>query len=486
MKVLLSVVIVSLFLLLSVGCRKDKFNTDPTVQLIFSDDTVTFDTVFTTIGTITKSLKVFNPTNEKILISEIRVGGGGGSNFTINIDGRPGNIRSDVELLPKDSLFIFIKATIDPNNKNTPLIVTDSILFTTNTSEQQVKLTAFGQDAHYIIANKYISGLPPFRIVAAEGEKVTWSNDKPYVVYGYAVVDSMGSLTIGPGTKIHFHKNSGLWVYKGGQIKVMGEKDSLVVFQGDRLDSWYKDKPGQWDRIWLNESSAKNEFNYAVIRNGFIGIQAQIINDIMDYNQVVLNNVIIENMSAWGIFARMYRINATNTLISNCGEVGLYLTQGGYYDFRHCTVANYWSQSVRQTPAVVVTNYYKDPYSGNIYASHLDKAYFGNCILYGNVESELLLDNQYGGDFNYKFDNCLIKVKEVPTDLNNYTDCIFNQTPGFVSIEKNNYHIDTSSAAINKGKRQVALLIKKDLDQVNRMEDEAPDIGAYEYVPTKP
>ncbi len=136
------------------------------------------------------------------------------------------------------------------------MIISDSIVFETNGNIQDVDLAAWGQDAHFFVGNKKIEGLSyPYIIVANEGETVTWEDDKPYVIYGWAVVDSTGILNIGPGCNIHFHQNSGLWVYRGGSIHVNGELDSVVTFQGDRLEMEYRDLPGQWDRIWINESS---------------------------------------------------------------------------------------------------------------------------------------------------------------------------------------------------------------------------------------
>ena len=95
----------------------------------------------------------------------------------------PGKSFTDVEIGAEDSLFIFVEVTIDPNNQNTPLIVTDSILFETNGNLQDIDLVAWGQDAHYY------RNLPEVHSVFLNCNDV-WNNDKPYVIYGYALVDS--------------------------------------------------------------------------------------------------------------------------------------------------------------------------------------------------------------------------------------------------------------------------------------------------------
>lgn len=491
-KVFLSAIFSSflIVLLFSVSsCDKDeKINTDTSAKLEFSSDTIVFDTVFTTIGSTTNKLMVYNKEKEKIKISSISLARGADSPFKINIDGSSTTAVNDVEIRGGDSLYIFISVTIDPNNDNNPLIETDSIVFHTNGNLQDIDLVAWGQDAHYITPDTFKEGFPDYKVVAHENENITWTNDKPYVVYGYAVVDSTAVLNIEKGVKIYFHNNSGLWVYKGGTIKVNGTFDEPVYFQGDRLEDFYKDLPGQWDRIWLNESSIDNEFHYAVIRNAFIGIQAETLNSDMG-NKLIIENTIIENMTGMGIYSRYYKILAANNVISNCGAYNLALTLGGDYDFRHCTFGNFWNYSIRQTPAVYFNNYieYSDE-SGNLAGYDefdLTKAFFGNCIIYGNAEDEIEPDKKYSALFNYTFDHCLLKTQLTLTEPN-YINCLKNLDPLFADADENNLQLDTIiSPAVNAGSIQIInssiLNISKDINGENRVFDSEPDLGAYEF-----
>ncbi|MCD4790208.1 MAG: hypothetical protein K8R37_09435, partial [Bacteroidales bacterium] len=313
------------------SCKKeDDVSTNPSCKLEFSTDTIIFDTVFATVGSTTRYLKVYNRNDSKVKISGIFLANGINSQYKINIDGVPAVSISDIELAKDDSLYIFVKVTVDPTNQNSPLIISDSIIFETNGNLQDVDLVAWGQDAHYFVGNKHLEGLSyPYIIVAGENETVTWEDDKPYVIYNWAVVDSAGVLNIGPGVNIHFHQNSGLWVYRGGSIRVNGEKDSVVTFQGDRLEYEFRDLPGQWDRIWINEGSVDNEFNYAVIKNGFIGIQAETLIPEETMNSfLIINNTIIKNMSRWGLFTIAYRVISANSVFANCAENTLFISTG--------------------------------------------------------------------------------------------------------------------------------------------------------------
>jgi hypothetical protein len=465
------------------ACRKDqKIDSDPSLTLEFSTDSIIFDTVFTTVGSITRYVKVYNNHKNAVSISSIRLLGGEASNYRINIDGSPAVQENDVEVAGEDSLFVFVRVNIDPTSGNSPFVVSDELSFITNGNEQKVVLAAWGQDAHYIIADKTLGSIK-YKIVAAEDSIVTWPADKPYLVYGYAVIDSVGSLTIEEGAQIHFHNKSGLWVYKGGSLKVHGSMENPVVFQQDRLEPYYRDLPGQWDRIWLNEGSINNEINYAVIRNGFIGLQCETLQEPMG-NQLLLTNTIIENMSGLGILGRYYAITGVNNVVANCGQLGL-LLQGGLYDFRQCTFANYFKDGIRQDPNMALTNYYVDP-NDVLYIYNMD-AYFGNNIIYGNKSEEMLLSSEEEGSFEYMFENCLLKTEMSISDEDHFMNCIKNQDPIFVNVDYNNLALDSLSPGIDQGSVDVINssaypgIIDKDILGANRMQ--SPDIGAYEFIP---
>ena len=176
------------------SCRKPpKFSDDTALKVAFSTDTVTFDTVFTTIGSSTRYLMIYNNNEENLKISSIRLEGGNQSQFSINVDGQSGYDFSDLEIYAKDSIYVFVRVTVNPNDLNTPFFVEDRIIFETNQNEQIVSLTAYGQNANYIIADQEIKGFPKFKIIADSLQEVHWTAEKPYVIYGYALINSYGT-----------------------------------------------------------------------------------------------------------------------------------------------------------------------------------------------------------------------------------------------------------------------------------------------------
>lgn len=458
------------------NCRKEEQLYDKSDAVLqFSEEIVTFDTVFSTITTATRQLKVYNPYSKAVNISSISLAGGSQSAYSINVDGQAGIQFSDVKIKSKDSLFIFIQVNINPSNQNNPFLITDSIVFSTNGNIQDIDLVAFGQDANFIVADTYRDGLPPYKIVSNVGESVVWDNSKPYVIYGYAVIDSAASLQIQAGAKIYLHKNSGIWVYQGGNIQVNGTKDQTVLFRGDRPEEWYNDASGQWDRIWINEGSQDNVIQHAVIRNAFIGIQAETLENPMG-NKLILENTEIINASGIGLFSRNYSIDATNNVIANCGQYCVALTYGGTYNFIHNTIANYWSEGVRQTPAFYFNNYIV---SNNTTVANNLNLTFANSIVFGNNINEFEMDTIPQSNVQYLFDHNILKTDYNYSNNGAFVNCKKNSNPLFKDYVNYDFELSPNSPAIDAGNELYIPFAPNDKNEVPRIG--VPDMGAFEF-----
>ena len=479
-----------LFLGFGSSCRKDELTEDPSDKLSFSNDSVYFDTVFTTLSSVTKRFRIYNPNDKRIKISSIRLAGGSSSLFRMNVDGVPGDVITDVEIDAGDSIFVFAEVTIDPNNELNPFVVSDSILFETNGNEQKVLLVAYGRNADFYRPEEYPgNGFPPYSILP--DDNTIWTNERPKVVIGYLVVDSAQTLTIEAGTQVYLYNNSGIWVYKQGTLIVNGTLQDSVVFQGVRKEEQYREEPGQWDRIWINQGSSSNKINYAVIKNGNIGIQAEDVLELGSAPQgaLTLSNTRIRNMNAFGIYGVNYKIDGWNNVVSNCGAYTLALIRGGNYTFRHCTFANYWSGNVRSEPSVILSNAQTRP-DNSIVVSPMNFLFL-NGIVYGNLQSgnELLVDGLADVPFNWAFKNSLLKIDN--PDINtsdplHFEAMRFNEDPGFADVNNQNFKLTASSVARNWGSSvfvNTPPVISEDINGLSRLADEGPDAGAFEFVP---
>ncbi|MBK9759057.1 MAG: hypothetical protein IPO90_03545 [Flavobacteriales bacterium] len=474
-----------LLALLLLGCRKDEMiSDDPGAKLVLAEDTVLFDTVFTTIGSVTKRFTVRNENTNAVSV-DIALEGGTPSPFRINVDGASGTTFNDVEILGGDSIFIFVEATLGENNSNDPFIIEDHILLNTNGNLQEVLLLAWGQDA-------YFHKPTPGSLLGILPCDAHWFSDKPHVIYGIAAVDSACTLTIDPGVKVYVHGGGRLWIYRDGQILANGTVTEPIVFQGDRLEPFYDDLPNQWDRIWINEgrSGSDNLLTNVVIKNALIGLQVQsywTAGQPLSENTLILQNVNIKNCSTAGLYAENYRIKATNLLVGDAGQYSVVLTGGGKYEFDHATVGNYWSFEIRQDPAFLLTNRFIDR-SGAGQVRPIETSTFTNGIIYGSNANEFQLDLDAAQTSTLEFRNYLFRTDQLTNDPVIFPDqnTIYrNQNPGFVDASEGDLHLICGANAKNKASTP-SLDALQDLDGEPRPSPSdcdgvfEPDLGCYE------
>lgn len=444
-------------------CRKDRFITDASALLSFSTDTIFFDTVFTTIGSTTQVVKVYNPHGDNIRIDRILLEGGADSPYRLNVDGVNGDEHTDIVLEPGDSMYVFVEVTVDPGNINTPFVVEDRLLFSSNGNTQRVELVAWGQDA-------YFHGQPGGLFVLECDE--VWNNDKPHVVYGIVAVDSACTLTINEGTQVYCHARAGLYIYKG-VLNVNGSLNNEVVFQGDRLEAFYDDVPGQWGiqlsfqvqgaigpdiatitrgGIWFFQCRPST-INYAILKNGGNGIQVDTTGT--DYTGAVpcltLTNTKIQNMTGIGLWGQGAYIYGRNVLVSNCGESCAYLSIGGRYEMDNCTFANYYSAGSRTAPAFALNNYYED-FNQNTQIRPLIGCLFRNCIMYGSSAgitdfNEFVVDVLENDAQQWQFKWCLVDTDiNVSDDGNRWESMRNGQAPFFCSPDDGNFKLSSADS----------------------------------------
>jgi hypothetical protein len=455
-------VIVSLFF---GSCRK--IATFGNSELQFSNDTLQFDTVFASVGSVTKELRIVNRGRSPVVINHLYLGGGSSSQFCLNIDGEPVNEKYNLELESGDSIFIFVELFVDPGNGSSPVSVNDSILFTVGERSQRVILSAWGQDIN-LIKNKTIG-------------TATWIRGKPYVIYDKVVVDTLESLTVEAGTRILFHRNASLVI--AGTLIVNGSIDSPVIFAGDRLEEMYKDIPGQWKGILFLNPAKGNNISHSIIRNAVYGIQLGESGSGSEVPVLKLFSTVIAHSSVSGLSAIKGNIEAANCVIYHCGSFCIHLEAGGDYSFTNCTIFNLWEYGVRLTPAFFIT---EKPEKPGPVASQMDVT-LNNSVIYGENDSELdivPLSTIFTG--NYYFDHCLIRLDTIKAkfmDNDEFPETIINKNPLFIDAGKWDLRPDSLSPLLNNGDKFFSTIYPFDIRGVSRSQTEKPDIGAFERIP---
>ncbi len=486
------------------SCRNDYATVLNSGELSFSKDTVYLDTVFTNIGSSTYNLKVYNKSSNAISIPLVKLGRGENSYYRLNVDGTPGKIFENVEILAKDSIYIFIETTINYNQVTNP-IYTDSIVFDAGDKLQDVKLVTLVKDAHFLYPSIDSNGfIETINIgVDTEGESInvngfflndntTFTNEKPYVIYGYCAVPENKVLTIEAGTKIHFHSNSGLIVNKNATLTIEGELNNEVVIESDRLEPQFSNVPGQWGAIWLRSGSKNHTIVNTIIKNATIGIVMDSIGS-SSTPTLFIKNTQIYNSSNFGVLGRETNIKGENLVIHNSGQSSLACINGGTYNFTHATFTNFWNHSLRQYSSVWINNFhtYTENNTQIVETKDLLEANFTNCIIDGNNSIELTIEKAEGSVFNYSFKNNLIKFNDVNNtysgipeydfaNTSHFYDNLFNVNPDFKSPSKNELIIGENSAGIQKADPQGTLSVPNDILGIPR--SSPADIGAYQHI----
>lgn len=464
MKKYISLTIIFLFITFYACKDGDDFSTNKNLTLTFSENTISFDTVFSSIGSATKQFKIYNRNKNSLRIESIELMNPTKSGFSMNIDGEKGTKLANIEILKKDSLYSFIAVTVDPTNSKNPILIRDSIRFVVNGNIQYVQLEAVGQDV-YIWKNKVIK------------EDTVLTDKKPFLIYDSLVVNKGVTLSITEGA-VFFMKNDAS-VKINGILKAKGTTAAPIIFRGSRFDNIeanipYDNVPGQWKGITFHSDSYNNSLEYVVVKNATKGMTFS--ESDADHKKAVLKNIIVQNSSECGLQATNCNIDVENGLFANSPKYVVSLS-GGEYSFLHCTLANYYRWSARQTESLLLNN----TYGNELYP--LTKCDFTNSIIYGSVSNEISLKGISSIPFLYDFRNCLIKGTQISD--NHFVNVIWNSDPQFKDLNNTgvysyNFELQSSSPAIGKADKAYSSLVPLDLKGKSRLNDSGPDIGCYE------
>jgi len=414
MKKILFFTIIATFYLL-VACDKEAdFLLDSSAELSFSVDTLRFDTVFTELGSATRTLKIYNTNDQPVKINKITLERGSASSFRLNIDGLPINEATDVEILANDSLYIFAEVTVDPDNplSISPYVIGERLLVDLNGTERAVRLEAWGQNANYI-PDRFSQGGGAF--ISCDLGEVVFDDPKPYVIYGALFVDSC-TLTVPAGTEIYVHGgivrngvlgenyNDGYIIaLPRGRLNFEGTAEAPIVIQGDRLEERFEDIAGQWFGIWLTRTSRGHRIEHTIIKNAIVGIIADSSSTLIIENSQILNAI------SSGLIASHSRVNAENCLFAGNGGNAVQLEYGGSYDFSYCTLASYGvdNAALRMTNLLCLDQFCERARFNDL------KAQFKNSIVFGSLSDEVEFFDAEQALFDYNFENCIVRVQDL-------------------------------------------------------------------------
>ena len=476
---------VTLIFLGSCG-RPDNFQ--PKGALAFSDDSVKFDTIFTTVRSATQRLYIYNNTGNNMLIERVFIDQGKDSKFSMILDGVAGNDQSNIELAKGDSLIAFF--TMDAKTDQGDYNLTDILNFQIGSTTQKITLFARVLDA-YIFRDTVIKQHSAFK----------WPMDKPVVVDGYVLVDSLATLKIPAGAQIFFSarrdRNFNFFsqIFSRGTLIVNEEDGQPVLMTSFRINKDYNEQAGQWQGIRISRLSSGNYINKTIIKNCVIGIQADSF--AIDLQpKCVIKNCIIRNCSNFGILGlgsltgiaptSAPIIRAYNSIVENVGQSAAAMFFGGQYDFYHCTFYNSRNITFNRTQPVFGFQNYTQTASGAIDQVFPGRLIMQNCIVWGTNEEEFAFSVAGQGLVRANVTHNIIQTKLDPSRLPG--ENLVNVNPRFKDDTKNDFNIQENSNARNKGLSldrldalsEVISELQRDHAGNARKRDQ-PDIGALEF-----
>ena len=471
-----------------IACQQGIISDDPTLRLAFSHDTVLFDTVFTTMGSSTKQVMVYNPNKNAVHID--RVSMREGKHFRINLDGE-NNLDQlrDITLRGGDSLFLFIRTYIDPLNENSPVFIEDDIAFGINGNTQKINLQAYGQDIVKIQGKYGLKVYPQDLILTSR---------KPYLMYDTVAVG--GNLIIEAGATIYMH--TGAMIYAYGNVTAQGKKDAPITIRSDRTDRLFDSVPyrmasGQWDGIYLVHAketpTTTYQLDYVNILSGSIGLYVYSEATGAPLPKINLTNSRIHNHSIYGLVLQNVDATVVNCEISNCASYCVYLA-GGKHDFVHNTIASYYGYPY--TDMNLHQNIFADDVAA-VYINNLSKnmaktvSSFSNCIITGGREKSLMvatpLPDYYEGRFEGNYLRC-DSLDEAFAKNNVYASdsdsCVFRNIY-YLYKEYHYYDFRLDSLSPARGIGDSIAALEYPTDRVGIRRKQRPDAGCYEYVEDK-
>ncbi len=433
-------------------------------HLKISADTVFFDTLFTRqaqTGTypisVTKLLSIKNPSDFWVK-AQIHLAGGNNSPFRINVDGLSGNKIDDLEIGPRDSVFLFVQCKLEANNELLPILVLDSLFARVGNQQSKLVLAAYGWDAHYIR-----DSIIPHNTVWADA-------NKPYVIIDGAYVPPQSQLSIEKGVRVFSSARSALYVL--GNLKVNGTPDNRVVFQGDRPLHAFQRAPNQWYGIFVTPGGTA-QVKYADITNAIIGLRTDSMGQGM-LPSVILENTKIQYCSQACLVGVSGAIKAQNCLFADAGSYTFLGFFGGNYEFDHCTFAEHSYYANRNQGHFGLTNTLRDG-NGFLRETKDLKISIQNSLVWGYKQEEFSVDRSELSAFDFQENEYnLVKTKN-EFNFFRHSSHLLNIDPLFIDFRKGNYELNENSPA----KDQIPIS-STPIDLWGKPRNMPADIGAFE------
>lgn len=393
----------------------DTWTTSPQAGLVFSADTIRFDTVITGQSSSTKTLVAFNLGGDGLRRIAVRLRDGKDSHFRINVDGQylHDGVGDDFEVRGKDSIIIRAEVMLPDMGDEVIRHYEDRLLFTLESGRsQEVIIEADGMNV------RILHGLK------VEGEE-TLTKGMPYVIYDSLYVAPNATLNLEPGTRLFFHDNVSLEVH--GSLRAIGTMEDPIVFRGDRTDKMfvnlpYDNTPNRWGGVHFYGESHDNILEHCDIHSGRYGILCDSTTFMTPFMPILsIWNSVIHNVNGHGLAVRSSKVEVVGCQISNCLANCVDILGGNVF-MLHCTIAQFFSIGAFGQDALYLADMDEErhPYP-------IQQAYFVNCVITGYADDVVMgnLAPENDEACNYLFDHCLLRTVK-SDDAERFVECVYD------------------------------------------------------------
>lgn len=447
------------------SCIEDGFTTSPSDAPLASVDTLHLGTVFTDEGTPTHRFTLRNNSSKSVNLTDIRISGDHSGCFRMNVDGFSGTEFSDVEIRAKDSIYVFVEATLPANGADVPVTVRAKFDYTACGVTRTVVLDAQGRDA-VRLRGRVLEG------------RTTFVAGRPYIVYDSLLVAPGAELRLEPGTELYFHDDA--WLEVQGTLTSRGTPDRPVHMAGDRTGNVVADisfdiMSRQWAGLYFTSTSRDNVLEHTDVRNTWDGVAVVGSPAAGLRPQLRLVNSTLHNSAGYVLQAVHADTEAYGCQFSEGGE-GLVRLHGGSHVLNHCTLANYYLFAAIGGPALQLghTSEADSDDTGAPYTS----ATVSNSIIYG-LGTDVNLTDLAGTAVS--FDHCLLKSDG--TDDEEFHSCLWDTDPLYRNDRASyvfDYRLQPESPARGAGLQELTRPEAR-TDMHGRERGQQPDLGAFVY-----
>lgn len=376
-----------------VGCKQvDDFNIPPgrsDLGYALSADTIWLDTLASEYLSSSYTFKVYNPSNNPLDLSSIRLHGGEERGLSLNVDGMAGSRHQNISIVGRDSLHIFIRAYLPKTNANAPERITDTLTLTRTSGQVHhvpIYIVRQNVDQHQALIINSDTDLEAQR---------------PLLIRDSLVITEGATLRLGSPSQIWLSEHA--YIRVNGRLEVNGTHTAPVQMGSIRRDLFlpkinYQLVPGQWGGIIVGEhGTIKAEHLH--LTNSKWGISLGNAHEHAPSPRLELRHCKLSNIAGVGISAGIGTYIISDSELSNTLGSVLSLS-GGIYEINRSSIINLYAwPGIRSGASLSYTNG----------TSATSKLTLGHCVIDGSLSvssgGTTSSPKQRGGELELQLNN---------------------------------------------------------------------------------